>query len=85
MVLNRFVSRSTDKCLPFFNVLCSCKEFIWIKECERAFQELKVYIGHTLILAKPLVGEKIFTYIVVLEHAVSLVLVKEIVVVQAPV
>ena len=35
--LNRLVSRSTDKCLPFFNVLRDSKEFVWTEEYERAF------------------------------------------------
>jgi hypothetical protein len=34
--LNRFISRSTDKCLPFFNVLK--KAFEWSEECEKAFK-----------------------------------------------
>lgn len=33
--LNRFVSRSTDKCLPLFWVLC--KVHPWNKECDKAF------------------------------------------------
>ncbi|KAL5810547.1 hypothetical protein ACOSQ4_027115 [Xanthoceras sorbifolium] len=39
--LGRFISKSTDKCVPFFNVLKWNKKFEWTKECERAFQELK--------------------------------------------
>uniref|UniRef100_A0A2N9ERH4 Uncharacterized protein n=1 Tax=Fagus sylvatica TaxID=28930 RepID=A0A2N9ERH4_FAGSY len=37
--LNRFVSRSTDKCLPFFKTLK--KAFTWTNECQQAFEELK--------------------------------------------
>ena len=33
--LNRFVSRATDKCLPFFNTLKQA--FAWTDECEAAF------------------------------------------------
>jgi hypothetical protein len=33
--LNRFISRSTDKCLPFFKILK--KAFEWSDECEEAF------------------------------------------------
>ena len=33
--LNRFVSRVTDKCLPFFKTLKQA--FTWINECEVAF------------------------------------------------
>jgi hypothetical protein len=34
--LSRFISRSTDKCLPFFSVLK--KAFEWSKECEKALE-----------------------------------------------
>ena len=37
--LNRFFSRATDKCLPFFKTLKQA--FAWTDECEAAFQELK--------------------------------------------
>ena len=40
--LNRFVSRATDKCLPFFKVLK--KSFQWIDECEEALMKLKDYL-----------------------------------------
>ena len=33
--LNRFVSKTTDKCLPFFKVLK--KAFEWTDECQKAF------------------------------------------------
>ena len=33
--LNRFVSKATDKCLPFFKVLKKALE--WTDECQRAF------------------------------------------------
>ena len=39
--LNRFVSKATDKCLPFFKILK--KAFEWTNECQRAFQDLKTY------------------------------------------
>ena len=35
VALNRFVSRATDRCLPFFKILR--KAFEWSKECEKAF------------------------------------------------
>jgi len=33
--LNRFISKATDKCLPFFKTLR--KAFAWTEECETAF------------------------------------------------
>ena len=41
--LNRFMSRATDKCLPFFRTLK--KSFEWTAECQQAFEELKAYIS----------------------------------------
>ena len=37
--LNRFVSRATNKCLPFFRILK--KLFEWIVKCQQAFEDLK--------------------------------------------
>ena len=39
VALNRFVSRATDKCLPFFHTLK--KSFEWTAECQQAFKDLK--------------------------------------------
>ena len=41
--LNRFVSRATDKCLPFFRTLK--KSFEWMIECQQAFEDLKAYLS----------------------------------------
>ena len=43
VALNRFISKATDKCLPFFKTLK--KAFVWTEECETAFQELKRYLS----------------------------------------
>ncbi|XP_024010357.1 uncharacterized protein LOC112085378 [Eutrema salsugineum] len=63
--LNRFISRSTDKCLPFYDTLRGNKKFEWDKRCETAFQELKSYLASPPILAKPVEGEPLFLYIAV--------------------
>ena len=34
-VLNRFVTKATEKCLPFFKTLKQA--FVWMDECEKAF------------------------------------------------
>ena len=48
--LNRFISRSADRCRPFFFLLHKWKEFEWFEECVRAFQELKRYLSHPPII-----------------------------------
>ncbi|KAL1210687.1 hypothetical protein V5N11_030320 [Cardamine amara subsp. amara] len=51
--LNRFISRSTDKCLRFYQLLKGNKQFTWSDECEEAFKQLKVYLTTPQILSKP--------------------------------
>ena len=47
--LNRFISRATDKCLPFFRTLK--KSFEWTAECQQAFEELKAYLSTPPLLS----------------------------------
>jgi len=55
--LNRFISRSTDKCFPFFKILRKTCE--WSSECEEAFKKLKEYLTHPPLLSCPGEGETI--------------------------
>ncbi|XP_059439799.1 uncharacterized protein LOC132172333 [Corylus avellana] len=73
--LNRFISRSTDKCLPFFKVLR--KAFVWDEECEEAFNQLKQYLGNPPLLSRASEGEVLYLYLVVSPTAVSSALVRE--------
>ena len=41
--LNRFMSRATNKCLPFFRTLK--KSFEWTAKCQQIFKDLKVYLS----------------------------------------
>ena len=73
--LNRFVSRVTDKCLPFFKTLKQA--FAWTDECEAAFQELKRYLSSPPLLSPSKEGENLYLYLTVSASAVSAVLIRE--------
>ena len=73
--LNRFVSRATDKCLPFFKTLKQA--FAWTDECETTFQELKHYLSNPPFLSPSKQGESLYLYLAVSETAVSAALIKE--------
>ncbi|KAL5568387.1 hypothetical protein UlMin_024962 [Ulmus minor] len=75
--LNRFISRATDKCQPFFHALRKGKDFSWTAECEQSFQELKTYLGRPPLLSKPQEGESLILYLAVSKGAVSSALVRE--------
>ena len=76
ITLNRFISRSTDRCKPFFQLLNKWKGFEWTKECVLAFQQLKEYLSRPPIMSSPKVDEVLFGYIAVASHVISLVLVQ---------
>ena len=73
--LNRFVSKATDKCLPFFKVLK--KAFEWTDECQRAFQDLKECLTTTPLLSPSVLGEDLYLYLAITPHVVSSALIRE--------
>ena len=73
--LNRFVSKVTDKCLPFFRTLK--KSFEWMAECQQAFKDLKAYLSSPSLLSPSKPGEELFLYLAVSPIAISAVLIKE--------
>ena len=54
---NRFVSKATDKCLPFFKVLK--KAFEWMDKYQKAFQDLKAYLIAAPLLSLSILGDEI--------------------------
>ncbi|KAJ9542724.1 hypothetical protein OSB04_029230, partial [Centaurea solstitialis] len=75
--LNRFISRSSDKCHLFYNVLRKNKGFDWTEAHEEALQSLKKYMSNPPLLTKPIEGESLQLYLAVSNNAVSAVLVRE--------
>ena len=73
--LNRFVSKATDKCLPFFKILR--KAFDWTDQCQKAFQDLKVYLTTAPLLSPSIPGEELYLYLTVSPHAISSALIRE--------
>ena len=61
--LNRFVSKATEKCLPFFKVLK--KAFEWTDECQRVFKDLKAYLTMAPFLSPSVVEEELYLYLAV--------------------
>ena len=73
--LNRFISKATDKCLPFFKTLKQA--FTWTKECKKAFQELKHYLSNPPLLSSSEKGENLYLYLAVSAIAASTVLIRD--------
>ncbi|GKV11566.1 hypothetical protein SLEP1_g22814 [Rubroshorea leprosula] len=84
--LHRFISKSADKCLPFFKIMRSAaqkdesgkqKKFEWSQECQTAFDELKSYLSSPPLLTKAIDGEILYVYLGISDEAISSVLVRE--------
>ena len=81
--LNRFVSKATNKYLPFFKVLK--KAFEWTDECQKAFQDLKAYLTVAPMLSLSIPGEELYLYLALSPHTVSSTLIREEGKIQKPV
>jgi hypothetical protein len=75
--LNRFISRSAERNLPFFEVLKSAKVFQWGSAQQKAFEELKQYLIDLTTLTPPAPGAPLLLYVAALHSAVSAALVQE--------
>uniref|UniRef100_A0A2N9JBM8 Uncharacterized protein n=1 Tax=Fagus sylvatica TaxID=28930 RepID=A0A2N9JBM8_FAGSY len=75
--LGRFISRSADRCRPFFQLLGKKRKFLWDQDCSAVFEGIKAYLSSPPCLSIPCSGEPLFLYLAVSEHAVSAVLVRE--------
>ncbi|XP_077249481.1 uncharacterized protein LOC143889065 [Tasmannia lanceolata] len=75
--LGCFISKSAERCLPFFNTVKGLKTVPWTKECQTAFEELKQYLSSPPLLAKPEPGEELLLYLSVSPTALAAVLVHE--------
>ncbi|KAI3759392.1 hypothetical protein L6452_07169 [Arctium lappa] len=75
--LNRFISRSSDKCCLFYNVLRKNRGFEWTDDHENALQELKKYMASPPLLSKSEDHKILQLYLADSPNVVSVVLVRE--------
>ena len=73
--LNRFISRSAEKCRPFFNLIKHGKNFQWGDQSDQAFEQLKAYLAIAPLLSTLLNGEILYIYLVAFAYAVSVAIV----------
>ncbi|GJR52631.1 reverse transcriptase domain-containing protein [Tanacetum coccineum] len=77
--LNRFLAKSAERSLPFFNTLKNITkedkhEYRWTREAEEAFQQMKSLITDLLLLTPPQEKETLYAYLAMSAEAVSAVL-----------
>ncbi|XP_021745100.1 uncharacterized protein LOC110711036 [Chenopodium quinoa] len=74
-----FISKASDKGLPFFNALKlpKSKELNWGDEQKQAFQQLREHLAQLSTLARPAEGDTLYLYVAVSPASVSAVLLRE--------
>jgi ribonuclease HI len=75
--LNRFISRSAERNMPFFEILKSAEVFQWGPAQQKAFEELKQYLIDLTTLTPPSLGAPLLLYVVASHSAVSAAFVQE--------
>ncbi|GKA37174.1 reverse transcriptase domain-containing protein [Tanacetum coccineum] len=78
--LNRFLSKSVEKSLPFFKTLKKCtkkSDFQWTTKAKAAFKQIKKLISELPTLTAPMEKEELIVYLVAAKEAVSAVLMTE--------
>lgn len=75
--LRRFIARSSEKALPFFEVLRGAKNFTWNQECQKAFEEGKEYLSRAPLLMRPDPKETLQVYLAVSNCTLRVVLINE--------
>ena len=75
VALNKFVSKATNKCLPVFKILKQAFELT--NECQKTFQDLKVYLTTGPLLSPSIPSEELYLYLAISPHTVSIALIRE--------
>jgi hypothetical protein len=75
--LNRFISKSTKRSLPFLKTLRGVKDFVWGPEQAAAFESLKQHMSNLATLTSPDPSLPLLLYIATSHYAVSAALVQE--------
>ncbi|GJV87801.1 reverse transcriptase domain-containing protein [Tanacetum coccineum] len=78
--LNRFLSKSAEKSLPFFKTLKKCTkkgDFQWTQKTEVAFRQMKKFIAELPMLTAPKEREELIMYLAMAKEAINAVLMTE--------
>jgi hypothetical protein len=75
--LSHFISRLGEKGLPFFKLLKALEKFIWSREVDATFTQLKEFLTSPPILIAPKKDDVLLLYIAATDRVVSIVIVVE--------
>lgn len=77
VALNRFISKSAERCLPFFEVFKKSSKFEQTMECQQAFDQPKAHLDLPPLLVGPSNAEELFVSLLCIRTRFICSLVKE--------
>jgi hypothetical protein len=75
--LNRFISKSAERCRPFFDLIKKGKTFAWSEESDQAFERLKRYLSTPPLLSSPKEGKPLYIYLAASDKAISVAIIRD--------
>ncbi|XXG42081.1 hypothetical protein AAC387_Pa01g2429 [Persea americana] len=75
--IRRFISNLSRKCRPFSRLMKKGVDFVWVAECEAAFQDIKSYLTKPPVLAAPTTGKPFILYTRALNYSLGALLAQE--------
>ena len=61
--IQRFISNLSGRCQPLTKLLKKGVSFVWDSACQKAFDKIKQYLTHPLVLVTPLSGKQFLIYV----------------------
>ena len=72
--IRRFISNLSGKCRPFSRLMNREVDFVWDKECDEVFKDIKRYLSNPPVLAAPRSNKPFITYTGALDHSLGTML-----------
>jgi hypothetical protein len=72
--IRRFISKLSGRCAPFTRLMRKGVDFVWDKECDNAFNNIKQYLTQPPVLAAPIQGRPFILYTRALDHSLGAML-----------
>jgi hypothetical protein len=75
--LGPFISKLSEKGLPFFKLLKKADKFVWDDEAQKTFEALKESLTTQPVMTTPVTGETLLLYISSTTNVVNTVLIAQ--------
>src|SRR5436189_247190 len=72
--IRRFIANLSGKCQPFSKLMKKGVSFVWDRQCQEAFDEIKRYLTSPPVLVAPVAGKPFLLYVRSMDHSLRALL-----------